>query len=87
MHGSMQKMQILFPDPLMKALRKLSQIEDRPVSELVRRAVDRDLEQRAGILKRNEGKAAPPAFPTFNGGRILAKASEIKSFLYDDEAR
>lgn len=86
MHVSMQKMQILFPDPLMKALRKLSQIEDRPVSELVRRAVDRDLEQRAGMLGRSEGKTAAPAFPTFNGGRMLAKASEMKSLLYDDEA-
>jgi ribbon-helix-helix CopG family protein len=80
----MQKMQILFPDPLMKALRKLAQIEDRPVSELVRRAVDRDLEQRAGMLGRKEVRAAPPAFPTFNGGRVLAKASEMKGLLYDD---
>ncbi len=39
-HGSMQKIQILFPDPQMDALRRLSRIEDRPVSELVRRAVE-----------------------------------------------
>lgn len=79
-------MQILFPDPLMKALRKLAQIEDRPVSELVRRAVDRDLEQRAGMLGRKEMRTAlPPAFPTFNGGRVLVKASEMKALLYDDE--
>jgi hypothetical protein len=33
----MQKVQILFPDPLIEALRKLARIEDRPVSEILRR--------------------------------------------------
>lgn len=50
MQGSMQKLQILFPDQQMDALRRLARIEDRPVSELVRRAVDRDLEQRSALL-------------------------------------
>lgn len=68
----------------MNALRKLAQVEDRPVSELVRRAVDRDLEQRSGMLNRKGRQAA--AFPTFDGGRVLASASEMKALLYDDEA-
>ena len=76
----MQKIQILFPDPAMEALRRLSQLEDRPVSELVRRAVDRDLEQRSGLLQR--GSAKPGAFPTFDGGQVLVSAPEMKSLLH-----
>lgn len=85
MHGSMQKIQILFPDPLMEMLRNLARVEDRPVSEIVRRAVDRDLEQRAGMLKRSNTGACAPAFPTFGGGKMLAKASEMKALIYGDE--
>lgn len=84
MHGSMQKLQILFPDPLMDALRKLARIEDRPVSEIVRRAVDRDLEQRAGLLKKQAGPAT--GFPTFDGGKVLVKASRMKAVIHGDES-
>ncbi len=85
MHGSMQKLQILFPDPQMDALRRLARIEDRPVSELVRRAVDRDLEQRAALLRRNSGATA--VFPTFDGGRVLVPSSQMKSLIYGDEPK
>jgi hypothetical protein len=36
----MQKMQILFPNPLIAKLREVAEQEDRPVSELIRRAVE-----------------------------------------------
>ena len=81
----MQKLQILFPDPLMDALRKLARIEDRPVSEIVRRAVDRDLEQRSGLLFRGPGTA--PAFPVFDGGRVLVSAMGMKSVIYGDQTK
>lgn len=84
MQGSMQKLQILFPDPQMDALRRLARIEDRPVSELVRRAVDRDLEQRSALLRRTSDTT--PGFPTFDGGRVLVAASRMKSLLYGDES-
>ncbi len=84
MHGSMQKLQILFPDPQMDALRRLARIEDRPISELVRRAVERDLEQRSNLLQRNRHGTA--VFPTFDGGQVLATASRMKSVIYGDEA-
>lgn len=83
MHVSMQKIQILFPDPQMDALRRLARIEDRPVSELVRRAVERDLEQRAALLRRQSGRTVP--FPIFDGGRVLVGASQMKSLIYGDE--
>ncbi len=87
MHGAMQKLQILFPDPLMAMLRQLARVEDRPVSEIVRRAVDRDMEQRAGML--NSGrtkKASRPTFPTFDGGAVLVKAADMKAILHADDA-
>lgn len=84
MHGCMQKIQILFPDPQMQALRRLACIEDRPVSEIVRRAVDRDLEQRSALLRQGSSNRTS-VFPTFDGGRVLVAASRMKSVIYDDE--
>lgn len=78
----MQKIQILFPDPLMGKLRKLAEIEDRPVSEIVRRAVDREVEQRSGFLQRVERKP----FPIFDGGRVLVSGSEMKSLIYESDS-
>lgn len=78
----MQKIQILFPEPQMESLRKLAKLEDKPVSEIVRRSVERELEQRSGLLQRS---SAIPVFPTFNGGAVLTPASQLKSAIYGDE--
>lgn len=80
----MQKIQILFPDPVMERLRAVARRQDRPVSELVRRAVDRLLEQ---------VPAAPPKqpvrFPTFHGGGVLVAADRLRDVLhgFDDQVR
>jgi Ribbon-helix-helix protein, copG family len=76
----MQKMQILFPDPMMGRLRSLAAEEDRPVSELIRRAVEKFLEMKPEKLR--------PAreLPTFRGGKILVTAENLKEVLYDDES-
>ncbi len=74
----MQKMQILFPEPVFRRLRELSAVQDRPVSELVRRAVDRMLEQVP------ETAAGPREFPVFHGGGVLVRADELKGVLYDE---
>ena len=81
----MQKIQILFPEPQMRRLRKLAKIEDRPVSEIVRRAVDRDLEQRSASHRLGAGR--PPTFPTFDGGKILADAAGMKDLIFADNSR
>lgn len=76
-------MQILFPDPVMARLRAVARQQDRPVSELVRRAVDRLLEQAPAI------PAKPPArFPTFRGGGVQVEAGRLKEVLhgFDEEA-
>ena len=85
MHGGMQKLQILFPDPLMAMLRQVARMEGQPVSEIVRHAVTRDLDQRVGILNSRRTKnASRPAFPTFDGGAVLVKAANMKAILHAD---
>ncbi len=74
----MQKIQILFPDPVMERLRAIARHQDRPVSELVRRAVDRMLEQSAALPP-----AEPKRFPTFRGGGVLVSADRLKDVLHD----
>lgn len=74
----MQKIQILFPDPVMERLRAVARQQDRPVSELVRRAVDRLLEQ-VPVLPPKQ----PARFPTFRGGGVLVDAARLKDVLHD----
>jgi hypothetical protein len=80
----MQKIQILFPDPVMERLRAVARHQDRPVSELVRRAVDRLLEQ-VPVLPPKQ----PARFPTFHGGGVLVEADRLRDVLHgvDDEGR
>lgn len=80
----MQKIQILFPDPVMAALRSRAEAEDRPVSELVRRAVDRHLAQ----LGPSRARTRPaPVFPSIRGGAVKVSAEAMKAELYRDDAR
>ena len=77
--GYMQKIQILFPNPLMGRVRAVATEEDRPVSEVIRRAVERFLEMRPE-------KSRPHwEIPTFRGGQILVSAERLKDVIYDDE--
>ena len=78
-HGYMQKIQILFPNPLMGRVRAVATEEDRPVSEVIRRAVERFLEMRP------EKSRPYREIPTFRGGQILVSAERLKDVIYDDE--
>jgi len=76
----MQKMQILFPDPVMVRLRSVAAEEDRPVSELIRRAVERFLELKP------PAKSHKPPLPTFKGGHILVSSENLKKVIYESES-
>ena len=78
-HGYMQKIQILFPDPVMARLRRLARIQDRPVSEIVRRAVEETL------AKSPEPAGAARKIPSFRGGKILCSAAELRDTLYRED--
>jgi hypothetical protein len=75
----MQKMQILFPNPLMGKLRAVAAEEDRPVSELIRRAVEKFLEMKPEKPRQHR------ELPTFRGGKILVSSENLKDALYDDD--
>jgi hypothetical protein len=77
----MKKIQILFPDPVMERLRTVARQQDRPVSELVRRAVDRLLEQVPALPPKQ-----PTRFPTFRGGGVLVEAGQLKDVLHGFDA-
>jgi hypothetical protein len=82
-HGynvSMQKMQILFPEPQLSRLRKISESLDRPVSELVRSAVEFWL-SRYGEIQGNM-MADPP--PVYGCGAILTDSREFREMATED---
>jgi hypothetical protein len=75
----MQKLQVLFPAPTLARLRAFAEQEDRPVSELIRRAVDRLLETKSPPPRR------APALPTFAGGKVLVGSADLKKAIYADD--
>jgi len=76
----MQKLQILFPEPLLRRLRELAEKEDRPVSEIVRRAVDAWIEKTEPLAERQQKKR----IPTFHGGRITIRGEDMREIAYQD---
>jgi hypothetical protein len=73
------KIQIIFPNPLMGRVRAVAAEKDRPVSEVIRRAVERFLEMRP------EKSRPHREIPTFRGGQILMSAVRLKDVIYDNE--
>ena len=61
----------------MGKLRALATEEDRPVSELIRRAVEKFLEMKPERMRPSR------ELPTFHGGKILVSAENLKDVLYD----
>ncbi len=78
----MQKMQILFPEPQLRELRRIADAQDRPVSELVRSAVDFWLARQSehGDL---EVREAPP---TYQCGAIRIEAAALRERAHEDRA-
>jgi hypothetical protein len=64
----------------MERLRAVARQQDRPVSELVRRAVDRLLEQVPAFPPKQ-----PARFPTFHGGGVLVDAGRLKDVLHGQD--
>lgn len=73
----MQKIRILFPDPLMERMRRVADRMDLPVSEIVRRATEKWL---ARIPE------APPRkmrVPAVDAGRCLLPAEDLREAVYE----
>ena len=73
----MQKIQILFPDPLMAQMRKLAETLDMPVSEVVRRATEEWL-NKLSFLQSSGGDSSRMDIPTFDGGPCLLAADQMR---------
>jgi hypothetical protein len=73
----MQKLQILFPDPLIERMRYVSKRIDIPVSELVRRATEKWLERIPEIPR------VRPEVPTVSAGRCLIDADQMREAFYE----
>jgi len=73
----MQKIQILFPDPLMNRIRKLAERIDLPVSEIVRRATERWLDRMP------EEPRPRLTVPTVDAGRCLLHSEKMRESFYE----
>ena len=73
----MQKIQILFPDPLMERMRRHAERVDLPVSEIVRRATERWLDQIPESPRRNL------TVPAVDAGPCLLAAEEMREAFYE----
>ncbi len=76
-------MQILFPEPQMARLRRIAATLDRPVSELVRSAVDFWL-SRYGETEAGSVAEAPPVYGC---GEILVKQGDLREQAYEDRTQ
>jgi hypothetical protein len=74
----MQKLQILFPDPLMRKMRRISGDLDIPVSEVIRRATEQWLDrfpEKASDVK---------TVPVVDAGKCLVRAVEMREAIYEE---
>jgi hypothetical protein len=77
----MEKLQILFPEPQLARLRQAAKVMDRPVSELVRAAVDAWLVSNAPVSARV--RETPPVYGL---GEIGEPAASLRDRAWDDRA-
>lgn len=78
----MEKIQILFPEPQMRRLRELARLEDRPISEVVRRAVEAWLERQPP-----ERRSDTPTLPIFHGGSVRIPSDHLRDAAFADRLR
>lgn len=76
----MQKIQILFPEPQAQRLREAATREDRPISDIVRRATEIYLDRLApgGVGTQQQ------QIPVFDGGETLVRPEKMREATYSD---
>ncbi|MGA2546478.1 MAG: ribbon-helix-helix protein, CopG family [Rectinemataceae bacterium] len=77
----MEKLQILFPEPQLRRLRRVAAERDSPVSELIRAAVD------AWLERNSDAPAVAESPPAYSSGGILRTAGELREAAYEDGER
>jgi hypothetical protein len=76
----MKKIQVLFPEPQMDRLRRVAMNEDRPISEIIRRATEDYL---AKTPSAPLGDSAS-AIPVFEGGKVLVRPDILRDLAYGE---
>jgi hypothetical protein len=79
----MQKIQVLLPAPVLHDLREIAAAEDRPLSEVVRRAAEQMVRTYPAVRRKPGGVAVR----TFDGGAVLADAPELRALAYEGDER
>lgn len=79
----MQKIQVLLPEPVLRDLREIAAVEDRPLSEVVRRAAEQMVRTYPAV-RRKPGKVV---VRTFDGGAIKAAAADLRALAYEGDDR
>lgn len=76
----MQRMQLLFPDPMMERLKTLAREQERSVSEIVRRSIEE-------FLKRCPAEDSKMKVEEIAAdlGKIRIKSDTMREVLYGDE--
>ena len=82
-HGAMQKIQVLLPEPVLRDLREIAAVEDRPLSEVVRRAAEQMVRTYPAVRRKPSGVAVR----TVDGGRMRAKAADLRALAYGEDSR
>jgi len=76
----MRKIQVLFPEPQMERLRRVAEMEDRPISEIIRRATEEYLAK----LPLAPRKGTAVVVPVFNGGKTLIPVERFREAASSD---
>jgi hypothetical protein len=78
----MKKLQVLFPEPQMQRLKRRAKIEDRPISEIIRRATEDYLARAPSAPLRD----AAAAIPVFDGGETLVHHGRFRELAHSDRS-
>ena len=79
----MQKIQVLLPEPVLRDLREIAAVEDRPLSEVVRRAAEQMVRTYPAVRRKIGGVVVR----TVDGGKIRAKTAELRALAYAEDSR
>jgi Ribbon-helix-helix protein, copG family len=80
----MQKIQVLLPEPVLADLREIAAAEDRPLSEVVRRAAEQMVRTYPTVRRR----PVAVRVRTFDGGALrVADATNLRALAYEEEGR
>ncbi len=77
----MQKIQVLLPEPVLHDLREIAAAEDRPLSEVVRRAAEQMVRTYPAVRR----KPTKVAVRTFDGGAVLAGVADLRALAYEGD--